>query len=501
MWRICSKCGNRTDDFVCSRCTTETEIIRADTEFPGRLHRGDLLLERYEVQELVGVGGMGAVYRGEQRLTNQAVAIKVLWQDLAADSLEVKRFTREAKAATTLNHPNSVRVFDFGTDDRSHSVFMVMEFLSGRKLSDLLRQMPLLEPFRVVHIAAQVCKALEESHRKGLVHRDIKPDNIFLQDIAGEKDFAKILDFGLATFVSGDYERAQLTRPGFVVGSPEYMAPEQASGCEVGPPADIYALGVVMYECLSGVLPFDAQSTADLLREHILKIPSRFIGRVPGTEMIPPALEDVVLRCLEKDPAARPPTADTLRIQLLQACDRRGQGRGPRSSDVAEVETPVMAPTSVEALLHPGDPGSEVTERNPSAHAGAHAPTEPKRSEAQPVPASATDGEPAKGITFEDLIDTSIGAGIGHGLPSVAQAPIPPHELGSADAGRELPPLAGSLDPDDQTLVDPGAGPGHTGLRVALPVDQSRSSTPARVVATGLALAAAVAALWWLFFR
>ncbi len=344
VWRICQECGHRGEQHACPQNHGPLVEIRADTTFPGRLRRDDVLLNHYIVHDLIGVGGMGAVYRGQQRETHQAVAIKVLWRDLATDPVEVKRFTREARAASLVAHPNSVRVFDFGTDPRSHSLFIIMEFLAGHKLSDVLRHTPALDPIRAVHICTQVCKALEETHRHGIVHRDIKPDNIFLQELAGEHDFAKILDFGLAKFVTGSYERNDLTRPGFVVGSPEYMAPEQAAGSAVGPAADIYALGVVMYELLTGRLPFNAHNTADLLRQHILEQPERIIG-LPGTEAVPLALEQVVLRCLAKDPEERPATADALRIQLLQACDRRRHSRIFESNAHAAM---VVAPGSLE---------------------------------------------------------------------------------------------------------------------------------------------------------
>jgi serine/threonine-protein kinase len=405
MWRICTSCGSRTDDFACSKCQLQTETIRAETKFPGRLNRGDVLLGHYDVHELVGVGGMGAVYSGEQRGTRQKVAIKVLWRDLAQEPLEVKRFTREARAASLLAHPNSVRVFDFGSDDRTQALFMCMEFLVGQKLSDLLRHTPKLEPYRVTHICAQICKALEEAHRKGIIHRDIKPDNIFLQEVAGERDFAKILDFGLAKFITGEFERDQLTRTGYVVGSPEYMAPEQASGADVGPAADLYSLGIVLYECLTGVLPFDAASTADLLRMQILDKPPKIIGRVPGTEHIPPALEEVVLRCLDKDPNLRPPTADTLRIQLLQACDRRRMNVPAVQPEPMAAASTVTAPGSIEESLLP-DHG--VTVR-------------------QPVAARS----PADAPTSRDTM------------------PVPRAELpaGPVGDGRALPPLADTLDP------------------------------------------------------
>ncbi|MEY3014584.1 MAG: hypothetical protein RIT45_3319 [Pseudomonadota bacterium] len=327
MWRICSQCGFRGDDPVCPDCHVELETIRESSAFPGRLWPGHVLREQYEVGALIGVGGMGAVYRGRHRITRQDVAIKVLWQDLSKSTAEVRRFTREARAASILTHPNTVRVFDFGRDDASGAIFMVMEFLVGEKLSDALRDEPVMSADRVVTIMTQVCKSLEEAHRKGIVHRDLKPDNIFLQEVHGERDFVKVLDFGLAKFVTGDMERDSLTRAGYVVGSPEYMAPEQAIGSDVGPAADIYAAGIMLYEMLSGDLPFDAETTAQVLRKHIMEGPPQ-MREMPGRD-VSPALRKIVMRCLEKDPADRPPSAEALRILILQAHDRRQQQRAP----------------------------------------------------------------------------------------------------------------------------------------------------------------------------
>jgi len=331
VWRICSTCGIRTDDPHCPDGHGNTALIREDTPFPGRLDRDYLLKDQYRVDTLVGVGGMGAVYRARHELTRQSVAIKVLWRDLAENPAEVKRFTREARAASVLAHPNTVRIYDFGTDEGSGSIYMVMEFLDGLKLSDVLRDNPVLRPARAVHIAAQVCKALEEAHGKGVVHRDLKPDNIFLQEVAGENDFVKVLDFGLAKFVSGDFERDNLTKTGYVVGSPEYMAPEQAIGSEVGPAVDIYALGVMLYEILTGDLPFDAETTAQVLRKHIMEHPEPMSELVDDD--VPHALSAVVMSCLAKDPHDRPASADALRKGLLSAHDRRADRRGGSAAD------------------------------------------------------------------------------------------------------------------------------------------------------------------------
>lgn len=374
MWRICTTCGQRTNDAACHNDGLLTEVICADTRFPGRLLSGDSLRGQYTIDTLIGVGGMGAVYLAEHSLTHQQVAVKVLWPDLATNPAEVKRFTREARAASVLTHPNTVRVYDFGRDDHSGAIYMVMEYLQGAKLSDVLRDTPVLEPGRVVHIGTQCCKALEEAHTKGLVHRDLKPDNIFLQEVAGEHDFVKVLDFGLAKFVKGDYERDTLTRTGYVVGSPEYMAPEQAIGSEIGPAVDIYSLGIVLYECLTGDLPFDAETTAQVLRKHIMETAPRMFEE--GKSPVSAALEQVVMQCLEKDPDARPPSAGALRVQLLKAHDRRRNERDDPARlarealavpedeeelvDDGELEPLVMAPGAVAAsIVVP--PGSRST--------------------------------------------------------------------------------------------------------------------------------------------
>ncbi len=503
MWRICPTCGLRTDALSCDTDACPTEVIRADTEFPGRLHRGDVLLDHYVVHDLVGVGGMGAVYRGQQRETLQSVAIKVLWRDLAADPIEVKRFTREARAASLLAHPNAVRVVDFGSDSRTKALFIIMEYLVGQKLSDVLRREPIMEPVRVVHIVAQVCKALEEAHRKGVVHRDVKPDNIFLQDVAGEHDFAKLLDFGLAKFLRGDVTEGQLTRSGFVVGSPEYMAPEQASGSPVGPAADLYSLGIVLYECLSGRLPFDASTTAEVLRMHILKGAPALIGP-PGTDAIPPALEEVVMRCLEKDPAQRPPTADALRIELLKACDRRKLN--PQARPISD--TMVVAPGSLEeagrSLQAPGSTAATDDPRTTVPLGGSRASVDPASGptslqiqvatiDSQELAAkfdqfdsenTPTDGMMAlprlgqESATSRDLL-----------RPSQAESVVAPPAPPTPDTGRESSPLAESLDVDRR---DPLAQSPRS--ETAQPVVEPKAASRWPVVAA-VALALVVAAL------
>ena len=558
MWRICTICGARTDAFTCDKDGNPTDTIRSDSVFPGRLFPNETVMENYSVNDLIGVGGMGAVYRGEQKTTRQQVAIKVLWRDLAKDPTEVKRFTREARAASLLAHPNSVRVFDFGVDAKSGAFCMIMEYLVGQKLSDALRRSPVLDPVRTVHICSQVAKALEEAHRKGIVHRDVKPDNIFLQEIAGERDFAKILDFGLAKFVAGDYERDQLTRSGYVVGSPEYMAPEQASGGEVTPAADIYSLGIVLFECLTGRLPFDATTTAEVLRKHILQGAPRLIqSDNEFTRDIPLALEDVVLRCLDKDPANRPATADALRIQLLQACDRRRLNTAP----MLVLPGMVVAPTSMEESGSPTPPPVVSAPIRPASPAetstrvegpGDHLATEPSPARVRrglsddfaaglvdrvlnATPFGGTDDEktpdsvdrlepsasvletpadPLGGATQKMVPRSEVGARTPleplhtvsvTGEPPVAARPYAPsavdrgHSASIADKGRESAPLSDQLDPVGTAQVAVrNARAGAAGL-VSAPVTprSSPGSSPPWLWLGAAGLAAVAATLAW----
>ena len=451
MWRICSTCGIRTDDPACPDAHGPTALIREDTPFPGRLEHGYLLKDQYRVDTLVGVGGMGAVYRARHELTHQNVAIKVLWRDLADNPLEIKRFTREARAASVLAHPNTVRIYDFGTDEPTGAIYMVMEFLDGLKLSDVLRDTPVLDPGRAVHIATQVCKALTEAHGKGVVHRDLKPDNIFVQEVAGERDFVKVLDFGLAKFFSGDFERDNLTKTGYVVGSPEYMAPEQAIGSQVGPAADIYSVGVMLYEVLTGDLPFDAETTAQVLRKHIMEHPEPMQDLVD--DEVPEALIAVVMQCLLKDPAERPASADELRKLLLAAYDRRAAFGGERGAgqDAATERLDEDQLAAARSLLDTGEHAAGQGQvQAPSAIGGVVSfPLQPQ-----------TDDEDTlfefEGDTLRNEI---LAPSVGQRLPRRAPSPLQTDEYNGRprkdtvpDEPQPAPPSGQAIDNDEATI-------------------------------------------------
>jgi serine/threonine-protein kinase len=274
---------------------------------------GQVVLQRYRIEALIGEGGFGAVYRAVHTGTGDVVAVKVLRNDQQSSTEMVARFQQEAAVTARLKQPHTVRVFDFGQME-SGDLFLAMEFLDGRTLTAALAG-PAMTAQQVVRIASQVCKSLAEAHDSGLVHRDLKPDNIFLQRIHGEDEFVKVLDFGIAKSLVG--ASGAKTATGVIVGTPPYMSPEQARGTGVDVRTDIYALGCILYELLTGQVPFPGESALDTLIARITEPPPRAHDRlrIPA----PPALCDVVLRAMATDPAHRFASVRELADALQQA--------------------------------------------------------------------------------------------------------------------------------------------------------------------------------------
>jgi serine/threonine-protein kinase len=260
---------------------------------------GRVIQERYLVEELIGTGGMGSVYRGRHQVINRKVALKFLASKHARDENSRQRFLREARAVNRVQHEHIIDVSDFGeTDDGL--VYIVMEFLSGRTLAEDIAQgrMPLA---RCCHIGLQLAFALGHAHELGVVHRDIKPPNVFLIRKGSENDFVKLLDFGLARAP----DDVVLTKSNLLFGTPEYMAPEQASNSPVGAKADLYAFGCVLFEMITGRLPFEGAPTG-LIYKHVYEPPPRPKQLRPE---VPAALEALVLKLLSKAPERRPGSA------------------------------------------------------------------------------------------------------------------------------------------------------------------------------------------------
>jgi eukaryotic-like serine/threonine-protein kinase len=265
------------------------------------------LQARYRLEAKLAAGGMGTVYRATDERLKRRVAVKLLRDDLARDAMFVERFRREARSVAALAHPNIATVFDYGEEDGCH--FIVMELAEGRDLARVLREDGRLPSERTVSIAEQICDALGHAHSAGVIHRDVKPANV----IVGQQDLVKVTDFGIAR-ATGD---ATLTATGLVLGSAHYISPEQANGVPATPASDIYSLGIVIYEMLTGALPFTGESPVGVAMRHVTDDVPAPSALVPD---VPPDLDAVVARATARAPEGRwhsaPALANALQSSL-----------------------------------------------------------------------------------------------------------------------------------------------------------------------------------------
>ncbi len=283
---------------------------------------GQIVSGRYRIRELLGEGGMGAVYLAEHTLMRKRVALKLLHADMSRDPEVLARFKREAEAAAHVEHPNVATATDFGqTEDGSF--FLVLEYVEGTSLRKVIEQ-GAVHPARALHVARQIAFALDRAHAAGIVHRDLKPENVMLVKKGDDPDFVKVLDFGIAKVERPARDTGQpLTRLGTILGTPEYMAPEQALGEKVGPAADLYAVGVMLYEMLTGKHPFDTEDRMAILSMHIVAPVPRMADRNPAID-VPAPIEELVRKLLEKDAKARPPSARALAEAIEVAAAQSG---------------------------------------------------------------------------------------------------------------------------------------------------------------------------------
>lgn len=317
-----------------------------------------VIADRYELGERLGLGGMSTVNAAFDRRLERSVAIKLLAEHLATDAQFVSRFKREALAAAQLVHPNIVQVFDFGLDKPSGRHYIVMERVNGRSTLELLREKGTLEVGEAVDILEQACRGLAEAHRHGVIHRDVKPANLLLSD----DDVLKVADFGIARTLA---DESSITQVGSVIGTASYLAPEQATGSDAGPQSDLYALGVVAYQLLSGGLPYEAQSLSELALKQQREAPPLLNDFVEG---VPPQLAAAVDRSLALDPNDRFPSADAMRRGLLDGAEGRG--------DSATAATRVMSGGEATTVL------GQATTRQPAAP---RQPRQPRKPPARPT--------------------------------------------------------------------------------------------------------------------
>ncbi|HWA75810.1 MAG TPA: serine/threonine-protein kinase [Polyangiaceae bacterium] len=316
--------------------------MRPKDPFIGRT----ILDGQFEVLEKIGTGGMGSVYKASQPAMNRMVAIKILHPKLAGRKDLTSRFRREARAMSQLTHPNTVKVFAFGELEEDGSLYIVMEHLEGKNLNQTVRREGPLAVERALPILIQVCGALQEAHDLGIVHRDLKPENIFLSRQGGIADYPKVLDFGLAKVTERQMQPGSiiLTQEGMVFGTPEFMSPEQAQGRTLDARSDIYSLAVILYELLTGKLPFSARTPMEYIQKHVTEPVIPFAERVPERKF-PPGLEAVIVKALAKRPEDRYQTAADFAEALRPFAGAAGQAipRSRPASALAAVEPEAKA--------------------------------------------------------------------------------------------------------------------------------------------------------------
>jgi eukaryotic-like serine/threonine-protein kinase len=320
-----------------------------------------IIAARYQIEGRLGVGGMSTVQLAFDQRLERHVAIKLLAEHLADDQSFISRFRREALAAARLVHPNIVQVFDFGFDEHQHQHFIVMEHVSGRSCAELLRDRGHLDVDQGVEIIAQSCRGLDYAHRNGVVHRDVKPGNLLVSDA----DVVKLADFGIARAT----DQSSITQIGSVLGTAAYLAPEQARGEEAGPRADIYSLGVVAYQLLSGRLPYEASSLSELALKQQRESPEPLDQLNPR---VPRELSQAIAMALAIEPEARPGDA----IAFGETIHRGAQGIPPFDHSSPTINLGTAAATRVLS-----DPPAEATAQTRAA------PRTPPPRQARPVPA------------------------------------------------------------------------------------------------------------------
>jgi len=441
---------------------------------------GKVLAGKYRIEGFLTQGGMGAVYRGTHEMLGRKVAIKLIKPELVTSDGVVERFLREARAASQLHHTNIVATYDLGQAEDG-SLYIAMELVDGKSLKEVIKEAGPMDPERIVRLGKGIAAALALAHRNNIVHRDLKPQNIVVCKDHDGNEVPKLLDFGIAKTFEPD--QAALTATGMVIGTPQYMAPEQAQGQDVDARTDLYALGVILYEMVGGHVPFRDTSVPALLVKHMQTPPPPLKDLRSDT---PPGLEAIVLRCLEKDPNLRFPSADALSEALDKALDPSFAAETALSA--AELPTRAVGGPGPSPPTSPpppkGQPKAAPSVTRPTA------PASPPVAGASPAPQAGSRGGLVLGVVVAVLI-LLIAAGLvaarffGEEETPVTQASGGADPRGvtagaiprSADASTEGTADTGTA--DDSGTPNAVAAPATTLAAAAAPVTRSPASTAA----------------------
>ena len=322
--KVCPQCGKTYDDAsgVCSDDNSTLTFLRSDPNDP---MVGKLLDGKYRLVEKVGEGGMGSIYRAVHTEMGRTCAIKLLTAVSPGREDALARFKREAKMASSIDSPHAVTIYDFGASEDG-TMFLAMEFIDGKPLSKIIAAERPLPLERVVKITSQIAEGLTAAHALGIIHRDLKPDNVMLTRKSGESDYVKVLDFGIAKTVAEDASD-NLTKTGFVLGTPVYMSPEQLLGEKLDPRSDIYSLAIIVYEMLSGRLPFEGDNPQSVMMKRIMAEPIRLRNFAPK---VSENIEIAVMEGLAREPNTRTPTVEAFAAGLRSAMMGQTQALGGR---------------------------------------------------------------------------------------------------------------------------------------------------------------------------
>ena len=397
---------------------SETIAMMPPSPPPGDPLIGRTIAGRFRVLSKLGEGGMGAVYKAEQLKVNRLCAIKILSASFASDPDALARFNREAQMSSAFNHPHAVTIYDYGDDNGLH--YLAMEFVEGETLSSVLRREGPLPLARTLTIARQACAALDAAHRMNIVHRDLKPDNIMLSR-RDDGDWVKILDFGIAKMTGDAPQRGQdLTQAGFVVGTPLYMSPEQLAGERLDPRSDIYSLAIIIYQMLTGQLPFAGDNMQSVMVKRLTEDPLP-VRKVNPQVAIPPGVEAALMRALQRHRDRRTPTVRDFIGELEAGC----AAPGTTAPGVTQAQ-PAAGSTSPFAPGTSPFPGEEAYQTTPGAAplASTPSPRAVATGSASPLPTVAASPPPVGGTGMQP------GAAAGQSppppYPAAPHVPPPP---------------------------------------------------------------------------